>query len=81
MTEPDFQLLGRLIREMQADMRTIRSENALLHQHFASGFAQLASVLNDRIAAFEVIVEGRFDQSERSLEERLTRIEDLLKPK
>jgi hypothetical protein len=47
-----------------------------VHQHFASGFAQLATAFNDRIAAFEVIVESRFervdarfDQAERSLEE------------
>jgi hypothetical protein len=28
MTDPDLQFLGRVVREMKAEMRTMRSENA-----------------------------------------------------
>jgi hypothetical protein len=35
-------------------------------------------VLSDRIAAFEASMLARFDQTERSVEERLDRIEKLL---
>jgi hypothetical protein len=73
MTEPDWQALGHLIRQMQAEMRTIRSEHALLQNLIANAF----SLLNDRIAQFESAVEAHFT----AIDERLTRIEQLLKDK
>ena len=45
-------------------MRTIRSENALLQHTITSVVTNLMTVLSDRIAQFE-----------RSIEERLARIE------
>lgn len=80
MTEAELGLIGRLLREMQAEMRTIRSENAMTRRDLA-GKASHEEVLNvltelgDRIAKFEGRMETRFDQSERSVEERLIRIE------
>ena len=75
--------LGQVLREMPAEMRTIRSENALLRRELG-GKASREEVLNvfselsDRIGAFEGRLERRFDQTERSIEERLIRIEGKL---
>ena len=81
MTEPDFQLLGALIREVRADMRTIRSENALLRRDLVEkadhkDLTNVMAAISDRISRFEVMLEQRLDQTERSIEERLTRIEE-----
>jgi hypothetical protein len=78
LIEPDRQFIGRRMNEIQAEMRTIRSENALLHQTITNAVVTLSAVFNDRIAAFEARMETRLDQSERSVEGRLTRIEALL---
>jgi hypothetical protein len=79
----DLAWIGRTLREMQADMRTIRSENALLQRELAGKASRdevlnVLAVLSDRIAAFEARMERRFDQTERSLDERLTGIETKL---
>jgi hypothetical protein len=89
MSEPDLSLIGRQLIEMQAEMRTIRSENALSRQNITNAATSVMTILSDRIAQFEVAVENRLngletriearlDQTERSLEERLTRIEAML---
>jgi hypothetical protein len=58
-----FRRLGTRVHA-QAEMRTIRSENALLQHTITSVVTNLMTVLSDRIAQFE-----------RSIEERLARIE------
>jgi serine kinase of HPr protein (carbohydrate metabolism regulator) len=77
VTEADVTFLGRLMREMQAEMRTIRAENAVL-QRAITNFATRDEI-HDRLSHFETRIEARLDQTERSVEERLERIEGLLR--
>jgi hypothetical protein len=89
MSEITLELLGKRMLALQAEMRTVRSENASLRLEAATAMANaittITTTMSDRIAAFEALIEGRldhiearFDQTERSIEERLTRIEALL---
>jgi len=92
MTELDITMMGHLLRELQAGVRTLRGENKLLGQQIAGiteshrrQVAGIAEIIADRIAAFEAHVDiridrldTRLDQTERSIEERLIRIEALL---
>lgn len=77
-------LLGRLVREVQAETRSLRSEQALLHRILN----EAVTALMDRIGTSEALTQTgvdrlmlRLDQTERSIEERLTRIEKLLTEK
>jgi hypothetical protein len=84
MTEPDVQPLGCLMPEMQAETRTIRTENALIRNAVATMVTvadrhEVTRAISDRIAMFETWLELRLDQTERNVEERLTAIEALLK--
>jgi hypothetical protein len=58
--------IGRLI-ELQAEVRTLRSENL-----------RLFDILSNRITVFEAHIDTRLDQSERSIEQRLGSIEQRL---
>jgi hypothetical protein len=82
MNDIDLQLLGRRINEMDAAIRTIRSENAMwqtaIRSEIISANANLVTAISDRIGQFETRIENRLDQTERSLDQRLTRIEGLL---
>jgi DNA anti-recombination protein RmuC len=78
-------LLGRLVRQVQADVRNLRTEQEMLREQFSGGLAAIGSGLLKRIAESEALMETRFDhldrrmdQTERSMEERLIRIEKLL---
>ena len=77
-------LTTRILREIQAEMRTLRSETALLRRELSGKVGRdeirafgdaLVTSLSDRMAAFEARLETRLDQTERSIEERLIRIE------
>jgi hypothetical protein len=75
--------VGRLLRELQAEMRTVRDESRLTRKELGNKatseeLLQVLTVLSDRIGSFESHVDARMDQTERSIEERLTRIEALL---
>jgi hypothetical protein len=62
----------RILREIQADMRTIRDEQASMRQELANKasrtetFVMLSQIV-DRFAKFEVHVESRFDAIEAKL--------------
>lgn len=76
-------LTDRILREIQAEMRTIRDENALIRKELGAKASrdELLAVLQtlaDRLATFEVTVLARLDQSERGIEERLSRVETML---
>jgi hypothetical protein len=77
-----LQLLGRQMREMQAELHTIRDEaklwQSLIGSEFVNFTTNIATAVGDRIAQFEARLEARLDQSARSIEEWLERIEKLL---
>lgn len=86
----DLNLIGRILRELQAEIRTVRDENRLIRLELSdkatreepnAALLRILSVLSDRIAQLETTIETRFDQTGRSIEERLTRIETLLAEK
>lgn len=56
----DFEWIGRTLRAIQAEQRTIRQENALLRQDVHEAITSII----DRIAAFEAHVDARFDELE-----------------
>jgi len=76
-------LIGRTLLAIQADMRTMRDENTLTRHELGrmarrEELLDVLRVLSDRIASFEASLLARFDQTERSIEERLDRIEKML---
>jgi hypothetical protein len=77
-------LIDRILREIQAELRTVRTENGLIRKDLSAkaGREELLAVLaalSDRIGQFEARLETRMDQTERSIDERLGRIETLLR--
>jgi hypothetical protein len=63
--------LGKTLRQIQADQRTLRMENELLRKElgrFSGGVAtreelsEVPRVIVDRIANFEALMEVRFDR-------------------
>jgi hypothetical protein len=62
-------------------MRTVSDENKLIREEVGAKANELLGVLQalaDRIAAFEAAALTRVDQTERSVQERLSRIETTL---
>lgn len=66
-----LEFIGATLRAIQAEQRTLRTENELLRKEVARLAANLASreqllevprVLSDRIGNFEALMEARFDQ-------------------
>ena len=73
------------IREMQSEQRSLRPAQALLRQLLNDTTSALLAALLERIGTSEALLasrfdrmEQRFDQTERSVEERLGPIEALL---
>jgi hypothetical protein len=73
MPEPSLELLGANIRQLQADLRTLRGENANLHNRLDQ--------IVDRIATFEAVFETRLDQIAMLIEERFYHLIDMMKAK
>jgi hypothetical protein len=78
------ELIERILREIQAQMRTVRDELVLIRRDLADkagrdevlrAYENFLRVSGERLEAFEVRVEARFDQTERSIQERLEHIE------
>lgn len=77
---------GPLLERLQADMRELRADQAALKSFVASRLAETETVIRAyvgaRLAETDKLIvelgeriERRLDQTERSVEERLTRIE------
>ena len=80
----DLRWIGRTLREVQAQQRSLNTEQAIMRRLLSDAI----SALLDRIGNAEALFETRFDrldqrldQTERSIEERLDRIERLLTAK
>jgi hypothetical protein len=76
----DYGLVGRLLREIQAEMRTIRSETGLIRLELGRSVRReelldVLRVLSERIAAAEAATISRLDQTEGRVEERLSSME------
>lgn len=59
--------IGATLRAIQAEQRTLRTENELIRKDIArlasrEELLEVLRVLSDRIANFEALVEARFDQ-------------------
>jgi hypothetical protein len=77
----------RILREMQAQMRSIDDENALIRQELdlmarREDLFDMLKILSERIDASEVaivtwwdLMEWRLDRSRRGIEERVDRVE------
>lgn len=63
---------GPLLERLQVDMRILKAEQAALKTFVAELVEAMGDALGDRI-------ERRLDQTERSIEERLTALEASLK--
>ena len=60
-----LELLGEMIRRLQADVRTLRDEGKMrdrLAEQHAERTARLLEVHTERIAAHEAIIQSRLDQ-------------------
>jgi hypothetical protein len=60
-----LELLGEMIRRLQADLRTVRDEGKLrdhLQEQHAERTARLIEVHTERIAAHEALTQSRLDQ-------------------
>jgi hypothetical protein len=66
---------GPLLEKLQSDMRTVRAEQAALKAFVASRLEESDTLIIDRIGEMGDRIERRLDQTEQSIEERLTRIE------
>ena len=76
-------LTDRILREIQAEMRTVGDENKLIREELGAKASRgellgVLQALADRIAAFEAAALTRVDQTERNVQERLGRIETTL---
>lgn len=75
----ETELFGRLLRELQAQMRTLRDEHRLLREELATKVTReelyrMAAIVTDRFVELESHIDNRFD----ALDERLARIEGKL---
>jgi predicted transcriptional regulator len=75
--------IGRTLREVESEQRSLCTEQAILRQQLSDGITALL----DRIGQNEALLATRFDmlmqrmdQTERSVQERLDRIEARLTP-
>jgi hypothetical protein len=68
-------LIGAILRTMQAEQRTLRTENELIRKEMGRMMGLMATrqevsdvlrVITDRIGNFEALMETRFDQLSRA---------------
>lgn len=62
--------IGVTLRELQAEQRSIRDENRLIR----SAISEMATVLLQRIGAFEAHVDVRLDQHRQEIVNRLEQL-------
>lgn len=62
--------IGVTLRELQAEQRSIRDENRLIR----SAISEMATVLLQRIGAFEAHVDVRLDQQRQEIVNRLEQL-------
>ena len=82
----DLMLLGQLVRELQAEMRTLRSENRLIREELATKisrdeFFRAMTLITNRFAEFEAHTDKHFDEIKADIAENkatVARIESML---
>jgi hypothetical protein len=72
MAEPDLSFLLRVLREIQAEQRTLRDENARISQELATkaSRSETLAILNqviNRFSEFEARMESHFDDLQRQI--------------
>ena len=77
--------IGQALREIQAEMRTIRDEKALIRRELGGKASReellnVLFVLGNRIATFEARTESRFAASEARMERRFDQAERAAAP-
>jgi hypothetical protein len=79
MADIDLSFLLRILREIQAEIRTLHGENARINQELTTkaGRSEIFLIIN-RIAEFEAHMESRFDDLQTRFDnlERRQRSED-----
>ena len=70
----DVRMLGKLLRDMQAELRTTNARTEAMFETILKRVTEIDALSVQRFVA----VLARLDQSERSLNERLERIEKRL---
>ena len=85
MSDTTRDAFGPLLIQLQADMRSMRSDMRSMRSEQTALREYLVTFISARAAETETMIEGlfgklehRLDQTERSVEERLTRIEALV---
>jgi|KBSMisStaDraftv2_1062788.scaffolds.fasta_scaffold1851859_1 DNA anti-recombination protein RmuC len=73
---PLLQRLQTDMTSLRSDMRSLRSEQTALREYLVSFIGARASETEAMIERLFEHLNKRLDQSERSLDERLTRIEE-----
>jgi hypothetical protein len=73
MPDLSLDLLGANLRQLQADVRTLRDENIILHK-------RLDQII-DRIATFEAVFETRLDQQTILIDRRFDQLIEMMKAK
>jgi hypothetical protein len=77
----DLGWIGAQLRAIQAEQRTLRSENEILRTTILNSLGEVVRVLSDRIGNFEALSEARMDQFAHRVAEQLDRIEASLRPR
>ena len=75
--------IGARLRAIQAEQRTLRSENELIRTSLTNTLGEVLRLLSERIGNFEALSEARVESVEARLGgigAQLGRIEALLKP-
>jgi hypothetical protein len=59
--------IGATLRSIQAEQRTLRTENELLRSTINTTLGEVLRLLSERIGNFEALMEARVDRVERLL--------------
>jgi hypothetical protein len=70
--------IGVQLRVIQAEQRTLRSENDLLRTTILNSLGELVRVLRDRIGNFEALQEARTDRLDTQTESRFVQLKTRL---
>ncbi len=70
--------IGATLRAIQAEQRTLRSENELLRSTLNNTLAEVLRLLSERIGNFEALAEARIDHLQHRIDARMDRLEALI---
>jgi hypothetical protein len=80
-----LELIGTLLRQVQAEQRNLRDEIKLIRREMESDRAavrdlmhEVLTVVTERVGSFEALMEARFDQQSAQINERIGNCEALM---